>query len=276
MRIDATLSPQLTGLMASPGQTGQGPSFDSLFLAPQADDDESGVKAAPVLSQNVFGFNALGVLGLGGPAGVARRLSAVADNQDAGTAAAEAVPHHLPAAALRAQMQAGPASAAVPDAAASPDSGIKTPATPLPAPTAPPLSIRYAISPIGGYAAPSTPPPPALTPAGEGISRAAPANATTFSGFRALSFGLARTMQAPRKTAVLRFTPEVDPAPNEVSVTASEVDERLHIMAAAPELTDSDRQNLKTLAEETAAEAGVALGDLRLNGVVVRQLSKTR
>jgi hypothetical protein len=267
MKIDTTLFPHTFGPLTLPGRTGEGLSFDT-FYSPSSEDERAGVKAAPVLSQNVFGFDALGVLGLGGPAGFGRRLVALPEGRTAGTFVSGAASRQDIRAAPEVGTQAADIYGPVPVAAAP--AGTR----PEPGPSIRPLSPHPEVMPVGGFAAPPAPIPAVQPVAVESLSRT---GGVIFSAFRPMTAETAQDMPMPRKAAAaFRATPEADPAPGQISVTASEDGERLHIAAAAPDLTDNDRQNLKTLAEEAAAEAGVTLGDLRLNGVVVRQFSKTR
>ena len=276
MRIDTTHLSHVGGLMTLHGQTGQGASFDS-FVSQQDGDGDTGIKAAPVLSKNVCGFNAFGVLGLGGPAGTGQRQVALPESGGADLALPDSAPVHRLSAASLPPAAVVPIYASAPNIAFFPQLGVKTTfapqATVASARTMLPHASQTEALPAGSQVALSVPLTTVKAVAGESLPRT---GGMVFSAANSTIAGLKQDMPTPRKAAAFRFMTEADPAPGQVSVTATEREDDLHIVAAAPDLTDADRQNLKTLVEEAAAEAGVTLGDLRLNGVVVRQLSKTR
>ena len=277
MRIDTTLMPQVPGLVTAPAQAGHTLSFDAFIKAPPGDDDAgTATRAAPVLSPYVFGFDALGLLGLGGPAGIGTPLKAA--SQDGTVQGASPLPQSVNAV----RDPASPVYASVPYTALSSAQGQPVPAAAsAPAPTAP-AHIRAAMMPAGAGAASvwGTATPWRSASAGQAVRASNPiatpiASLPVASGVR--GFGDAKDVPAARKAqAIFRFEPEADALSGQVSVTVSEGEDLLHIVAATPGLTEHDHLALRAVADEAAAEAGVKLGDLRLNGVVVRQLSRTR
>ena len=282
MRIDTTQLPQVLGLGTPAGQPGQTLPFKTLFSSPQEGDDETGTKAAPVLSQYVFGFDALGMFGLGGPAGFG---SPLAPSEGQGAApevpgVAPDAPPPLPSVARQAPVApvyasvssaAFSAAPAAESAVAEPvvtDPAVRLPAAAVPSARPPGASARTFVMqawPVGALQAPVVADMPVMA------SAARPAFSVIRTG------DAAKDVTAPRKAqAPFRFEPETEAASGHVSITLSEGDEQLHIVAAAPGLSESDRQTLKTVADEAASEAGLPLGELRLNGAVIRHLSKTR
>ncbi len=283
MRIDVTAPPQVLGLTAAPAQPGHTLPFDAFFSAPQGQDGEGGTqtKAAPVLSQYVFGFDAVGMLGLGGPAGVGKPFKAVAEDAPAAGPQGGQRPSHPVTGTV--QAPAAPAYAYVPYTAFSssprPEAPQATPVADLsakPARPAQPVAMQTSGAVSWTPAAQSRPVAAGQVQIVSASSAVAAVDRPFASGPRAFRSDTAKDAEAPRKTqATFRFEPEAEAA-GQVGVTVSEGEDLLHVVAAAPGLTDGDRQVLKAVADEAAAEAGITLGELRLNGVVVRQLSKTR
>lgn len=275
MRIDTTLMPLVPGMMTAPGQPGQTQSFDAFFSVHHGDDAETAAKGTPVLSPYVFGFDTVGLLGLGAGAGVDTPPGTLPQ----GAAVRDTPPAHPFKGAMR-----GPAAlsgTSVPYTAvsaspgAAPTSAIGEMAMPAPvharvkmAATGTTVAARS-----GGAVAHSV-------SAGQAQVVAAPTTAamanTATPGFRMAGSDTAKDVLAPRRAlAAFRFEPDAEALSGQVSVVVSEGEECLHIVAAIPGLTEGDRQTLKAVADEAAAEAGIKLGELRLNGVVVRQFSKT-
>jgi len=81
------------------------------------------------------------------------------------------------------------------------------------------------------------------------------------------------TRKAPPATA---FEAEAEPSSSQVSVTLSESDGVVNVAAAASDLAEADHQALRRVADEAAGAAGIAVGELRLNGVPIRPFSKVR
>lgn len=281
MRIDTTIMPLVPGMMAAPGQPGQTQSFDAFFSVQHGDDAETAAKGTPVLSPYVFGFDTVGLLGLGAGAGVDTPPGPLPQ----GAAVRDAPPVHPFKGAMH-----RPAALSTPSIPYAAFSSLPRPAPPgaeptsamgeaVPAPAAmharmtmPAAGMTVAARSGGAVAYPVS--------AGQAQVVAAPTIAATASpatpGFRMAGDDTAKDVQAPRRAqAAFRFEPDAEALSGQVSVAVSEGEELLHIVAAVPGLTKGDRQTLKAVADEAAAEAGIKLGELRLNGVVVRQFSKT-
>ncbi len=288
MRIDITLLPQAIGFLTPSPQSGRTSSFDTLLSPADSDSGEPEAKAAPGASQDVFSFDALSVLGLGGPVGVGRigRVNGEKDGVNTPTAPGPQalVPHALQANAPAARpATAAPAGTAAPIAPAEvslePVAVAETAATqivhhaPLPvsrgaaAPAAAPVSTGGTLAGpayVGEVAAEAGPPPVPMT------------TAARTAGVGARAFAAEEPDEpAPRK-ASLAFEAQTEAAPSsgQVSVTLSESDGVLNIVASAPGLTEGDRQSLERMTDDIAGETGAPLGELRLNGVTIRPFSK--
>jgi len=259
MRIDAALIPQILGLAKPPLQKA-GASFATLFSALPPQAGEAGNADKTVLPRNVFSFDALGTLGLGGLAGTGAPLKVgkaphpetSSPPQAFATPVATAAPvvETSPVPEVLAATQPSRSSATAPSPGAPPPAGqvratSNAPAVPLPADTVDPQA-----------------------PVAAALAR-------TLANARALTAEAPDEAPAARKAApVLRFEAEVLSSSEGISVVVSETDGTLNVAAAASGLAESDRQALQKVAVETAGDAGIPLGELRLNGVAVRPFSK--
>jgi len=72
------------------------------------------------------------------------------------------------------------------------------------------------------------------------------------------------TSDAPRTSFMTETHPE--PAAGQVSVAVSEKDGTLHVIAAAPGLSEEAKLKIRGIAEDIANDAGVTLGAFSLNG----------
>lgn len=261
MRIDVGLIPQILGLAKPPSEKA-GVSFAALFSALPPQAGEAGIGGGTVLPRNVFSFDALGTLGVGGlvetgapvKAGKAPHPETPPPPQALASPAVETSPAPE---ALAAPPTQSPAQAPSPDAA--PPAG----------------SPRLAGGPAG--AAPGPYSASGSGPAGAGSIQAPVSTAP----LRIFANVCALTAEAPEEAPPARkavpssrFQAEADPPPEGISVVLSETGGTLNIVASAPGLAESDRQTLKRVADETAGDAGIPLGELRLNGVAVRPFSK--
>lgn len=276
MRIDTTVLPQVPGLATLQAQAGPAQPFEDLISSPQTAGGDGDTKAAPVLSQYVFGFDTLGILGLGGPAGVGKPF-------EAGAGVGNAVSPHplhperdaLPTPAIRPHVS-------IPYAAFSPSPRIEAPVAVAAEATPESQAARTVL--LGAGLSPGTPRAVSM-----GQSAPMPAAQARIVGTVSLATAMPRPglsavqsaggdTRAAQPSAKARTAFRFEPARTgggQFSVTVSEGEDLLHIVAAAPGLGESERQMLKTVADEAAAEAGIILGELRLNGAVVRHLPKT-
>ena len=67
---------------------------------------------------------------------------------------------------------------------------------------------------------------------------------------------------------------KAEPPSAQVSVTVSESDGTIQVVAAVPDLTEKSRLKIRGIAEDIANEAGVTLGDFFLNGTTMPQFHK--
>ena len=65
------------------------------------------------------------------------------------------------------------------------------------------------------------------------------------------------------------LVPQVEPSSDSISVTVSETDGAMQVMAAAPDVTDLARLKIRAIAENIAGEIGVKLGEFSLNGATI-------
>ncbi len=291
MRIDTTLLPQAIGFLTPSAQSGRTSSFDTLLSPADSDSGEPEAKAVPGASHDAFSFDALSVLGLGGPVGVGRTGKVDGDKDGVNTPAAPGpqapVPHAPQASALAVHpVTVAPAAADVsaPSAEGSPGPvamAADTAAAVAPVQHAPPVALPGAAMPAGAPVAASG----ALSgPANAGELAAevssAPVPVTTVAraaGPDARAFAAEGPDEpaAPRKaSSAFEAQTEADTSSGQISLTLSESDGVLNVVASAPGLTEGDRQSLERAADEVAGETGAPLGALRLNGVTIRPFSK--
>lgn len=282
MRIDATLvaQPPIATPIA-PALEG-GLSFETLLPPSPATEDQAGASAGS--RQKIFGFDTLGILGVGGPAGTGHPTlpdtAKAAHRMPAGQARpvsqiAVATPDHRhstvnPLAAGATQGQ--PPSSAIAESGKGPAPFPKTvPETPkldtarLDAPERPAavgaIPTGYAVAPDVDTAPMNESPRPGAIVSEDGP----PATETADEASKS---------QDPSPTS--RFQIENEASSGPVSLTLSEVDGVLNIAAAAPDLTENDRSILRRLTDDAAGDAGLPLGELRLNGVVIPKFSRIR
>ena len=284
MRIDAQQMPQTLGFAMSPPEVEPTLSFETLLALSPSEGDAPGTRTSRASSRNVFSFDALGVLGLGGPVATGQTSTMRAEGDGAGALtgktwhAPQAQPprptssHPTPTGPVTryvsdpqpatssiapAAVDAPAVKAAVPGMAANGAPGIVPSAGSLNAAFGP-LSNSPYVSPFPA----ETGPGPATVAA---VARAGNPNV------RMIAADEPEEVAAPPKASTtFRLQTEADAPSGRVSVAVSESDGVVSVVAAAPDLTESDRQTLKTIADEAAGDAGFSLGDLRLNGIAIR------
>jgi len=290
MRIDPTLPSLVSGMSLTPGQSGSA-SFAALVLAPADTDAEKDAKAN--LPRTALSFDAPGLLGVGGPASAGAPTAVPEDVTTQRPPHDQIIGSHTQAAfvskttAILWTVSVPPAHAAGPSIAfaeaASMAPAANTAATaPTAAPSAPAALSRAsgaiwpAASSLGLQGTPSR-----LTledaPVSETVQSTSSAGRASFPG--GVVVGNAQTepteeAASPRKAQALKLQADTDTASGQISVVLSETEDGLSVTATAPDLSDRDKLALKRAVDDAASDAGLALGNFRLNGVAIRSLSK--
>lgn len=264
MRIDTTLPSSILGFPTPSGRLGQTASFDTFYTPAPADDKASQAKPAP---RQVSSFDAPGMLGLGGT--VTGDLAAKRPATDETAAPAGRAAHSLPAVHPVPDLLAVTPPPAEADAASLPAASVAMATAQLVVP-----ADASSSTPLRASVQAALPAEPALSLVSAG-SVAAEAGPPIYPGARGSIAEAPEEPAAPQKASPLpKVQSEADPAASHVSVMVSETDGVLHIAAAAPGLSEDDRQTLKSLTDDVAGEAGLVVGELRLNGVPLRSSSK--
>ena len=287
MRIDATLVAQPpTATPIAPALEG-GLSFETLLPPSPVTQDQAGANAGS--RQKIFGFDTLGILGVGGPAGTghptlpdtakgAHRMP-VGQARPASQIALAAPDHRHSTVnpSVAGATQGQPPSSAIAESGNGPAPGPKT------VPETPKLDIPRLD--IPRLDAPEPPAAIRAIPTGYGVAPdvdTAPINESPRLGAIVSEdepLATETADEAPKShdpSPTSRFQVESEASSGPVSLTLSEVDGVLNIAAAAPDLKESDRSILRRLTDDAAGDAGLPLGELRLNGVVIPKFSRIR
>jgi len=273
MRIDGPPFSAMTPFMATSQPMGTGLMFGDLFSDTQAGAGEP----AKASVRPLFSFDALGVLGLGrivhgeqqqdglplsdpslevgaSPAEQRAHLSAVMP--------AAILPHTVPQPVETGDVF-GPASAI---AVGPPSVAGKSV---LHASLSLPVRWGSLAAPFGAMERFATMPDVSVNTTGSG---------TGVFNLRTDRSGFGVVVDAPEagdpmepgtKRAIFTAETRADPASGQVSVAVAEKDGAVHVIAAAPGLSDEARLKIRGIVEDLAADAGVALGEFSLNGATL-------
>jgi len=285
MRIDTNLLPQAFGFMTSPSPSGGGLSFETLSSSSQ--DVDRAPLAKPAASQRIFSFDALGVLGLGGTVASGRPAKTATEDDRSQAPAAHAAPSEVGQGQPVPSAPVGGTEVFASHAASSPASGgrdvVDSPAAPQLAPPAQPSAVQAralpASAPSQGGGTTSSPAfaGPLPVEAGASLTPVAQASRPVYPQGRASAAdGPEDSMETRKAPPATAFEAEAEPSSSQVSVTLSEGDGVVNVAAAASDLAEADHQALRRVADEAAGAAGIAVGELRLNGVPIRPFSKVR
>jgi len=274
MRIDVSALPAYLQIEMASRQQESGLCFEDIFLARPFDPETDGTSGSPA---HAYSFNAFGLLGIGGsPAQTGQTFDADAAQHDR-SPAGERVTDSDMAVPPPFMTVAGTDVAGI-DAA-----------------TIPPLDPITAVAPTG---------PSRSVSVGTGLSRPGDSRVTARiaggNGSVTAMVSLLRSAilesrlsragmdtpssnepEAETRTLAGEAMPEAaaeraaEAPEGDVSVTVSESDGTLHVIAAASDLTEKDKLKIRSAAEEIAREADVRLGDFFLNGAALRQFPKS-
>lgn len=249
MRIDQTLPLTLTPLAAGAPQAGQGPLFEDLLTA----RGKTMALEAAAPRQRLFGFDALGVLGMGSPGQgqTQTRLPARPVTQKPGpipaiTATASALP---PCPLAACETEGGVIHEGDANLQHVAGQGWQ------PGNRTAPFAVR--VLPDG--AAMAAPPRPVLSP----VMDSRVATARVLRSLAPIEAVRDPEATGARPRAVRPSIPET--ASGRVSVAVSETDGILQVVVAA-DIADDDRQRLRDLARDAAHDVGRPLGAVTLNG----------
>lgn len=261
MRIDGPAPAPVARLAGSTPPSGAR-LFEDLLSAPV--NDAAG-DARPRPDQRLFGFDTLGVLGMGGTS-----PKSVAECGMTATAAPPGVkpddkPQHASAKATAPPPIAMFAEAASSAAATAPAGQSEAP----PPIQATALNPAAPVSAVQGAAeatrkiAPVIETMPVLAPATIMVRGPSIRHGPSSAFAKLPDLDTVRTPAAPR-VRLDEMTRE--PPAGQVSLAVAEKDGALHIAAAAPGITEDARLRLRKLAEDIARESGDVVGDFILNG----------
>ena len=288
MRIDVMIPPDLTTSKASHHRPTSGAVFDDVYASLRHDDDASSARGTGAAPQQLFSFDALGILGVGGGGSSqsqAPRMPAAVEAVAASTKAHD--PHGINTVQQALHNRDGGHYTGIGLSPHSPGNPGDWPAEASPSDAVPVAAFSPAEPSCCGDASAYR----IMRSASPYSVSILPLAMNALSPLRPVSFGtMVPSILSPNqpnnasmggagavpKNLLLRFESarHAQAVSDEVSVTVSETEGVLQVIAAAPELTDTARTKIRSLADDIAKDIGVTLGEFSLNGTLLPRASK--